>query len=50
MDEWDEAMQARNRERMIEVLGKVGLASQASSIVDNVLANPWRYKPLHQRR
>jgi len=50
MGEWDAAMQARNRERMIEVLSKVGLASQAESIADTVLANPWRYKPLHKSR
>ena len=49
MDEWDAAMQARNRERMIEVLGKVGLASQAASIADTVLANPGRYKVLYKR-
>ena len=44
MEEWDAAMQSRDRERMIEILSKVGLASQAVSIADTVLANPWRYK------
>jgi hypothetical protein len=43
MPEWDAAAVSRDRKRMVEVLGKVGLASQADQIADTVLANPKRY-------
>lgn len=43
MDAWDTAAISRDRDRMIELLGQVELASQAEKIVDSVLANPKRY-------
>jgi len=43
MPEWDAAAKARDRSRMVEILGKVGLSSQAEHIADAVLANPRRY-------
>lgn len=43
MPEWDAAAVSRDRKRMVEILGKVGLASQAYQIADALLANPKRY-------
>jgi hypothetical protein len=43
LSEWNVAACSRNRERMIELLGKVNLADQAESITDTVLANPQKY-------
>jgi hypothetical protein len=43
MPEWDDAAYSRNREKMIEILGRVGLAGQADNIAENVLADPKRY-------
>jgi hypothetical protein len=43
LDAWDAAVHARDRDRMIEVLCQVDLASQAESISDLVLLNPGRY-------
>jgi hypothetical protein len=43
ISEWDAAAKSRDRSRMIEILGKVGLASQADNIADTVLANPRCY-------
>jgi len=41
--EWSAAARSRNRERMIELLGKVDLADQAEWIVDTTLSNPAKY-------
>jgi hypothetical protein len=41
--EWEAAARSRNRERMIELLSKVGLGDQAEQIADTVLSNPRRY-------
>lgn len=41
--EWDSAAQSRDRERMVAILGRVGLANQADQIAESVLANPKRY-------
>lgn len=43
MPEWDAAAQSRNRERMVEILSRVGLGSQANDIAGTVLADPKRY-------
>jgi len=43
LPDWDAAAASRNRKRMVEILGKVGLASQGDQIADAVLANPKRY-------
>jgi hypothetical protein len=43
MPEWDAAAQSRNRERMVEILSRVGLGSQANEIAGAVLADPKRY-------
>jgi hypothetical protein len=43
MPERDAAAISRDRKRMVEILGEVGLASQADQIADAVLANPKRY-------
>jgi hypothetical protein len=43
MTEFHAAAASRDRERMISVLGKVGLASQAAQIADAISANPKRY-------
>lgn len=43
LSEWNAAARSRNRERMIELLGRVDLADQAESITDTVLANPKKY-------
>lgn len=42
-DAWASATFARNRDRMIVVLGKVELGDQANAIADTVLANPERF-------
>jgi hypothetical protein len=42
MSEWDTAAHSRNRERIVEILCKVGLGSQADQIAETVLANPKR--------
>ncbi|MBZ5591658.1 MAG: hypothetical protein LAP39_05445 [Acidobacteriia bacterium] len=44
LTEWDMAVKARNRERMIQLLAQVDLSEQAASIADSVLANPKRYR------
>ncbi len=43
LSEWTAAARARNRERMIELIGKVDLGDQAESITDTVLSNPGKY-------
>ena len=43
MDAWDAAVISRDRDRMIELLGRIELASEAEWIVDTTLANPKRY-------
>jgi hypothetical protein len=43
LNDWDAAATSRNRERMIELLGRVELADQAEQIVNTVLANPGLY-------
>ena len=43
MPEWDAAARSRNRERMIELLGKVDLGDQAEWIADTILSNPAKY-------
>ena len=43
LPDWDVAVVSRNRKRMVEILGKVGLASDGDQIADAVLANPQRY-------
>ena len=40
MEEWDRATASRNRDRMIELLGKVELSDQAEHIADSVLTDP----------
>jgi hypothetical protein len=43
LHEWDAAVQARDRNRMIELLRKVDLPNDAEPISDKVLANPRFY-------
>jgi hypothetical protein len=43
LSEWNAAARSRNRERMIELLGKVDLGDQAEWIADTVLSNPGKY-------
>jgi hypothetical protein len=43
LSEWTAAARSRNRERMIELLGKVDLGGQAESITDAFLSNPGKY-------
>ena len=43
ISDWDNAVQSRNRERMIELLGKVDLSLHAEKISDAILANPQFY-------
>jgi hypothetical protein len=43
METFDQAARMRDRDRMIEVLGKVELADQADKIADGILADPKRY-------
>lgn len=43
MPEWDAAAYSRNRERMVEILCRVGLGIQADNIAGAVLADPKRY-------
>jgi hypothetical protein len=43
LSEWDGAKRSRNRERMIELLGKVDLGDQAEWIADTILSNPRKY-------
>lgn len=43
LSEWTAAARSRDRERMIDLLGKVDLADQAESITDTVLSNPGKY-------
>jgi hypothetical protein len=43
IEEWDEAARNRDRAKMIELLSRVDLASQAESIADTVLADPSKY-------
>jgi hypothetical protein len=40
IEEWDEAARNRDRAKMIELLSRVDLASQAEWIADTVLADP----------
>jgi hypothetical protein len=40
LSEWNSAASSRDRERMIELLGKVDLGDQAEWISDTVLSNP----------
>lgn len=39
LEAWDLALERRDRNEMIAVLGQVDLAEQAASIVDQVLKN-----------
>lgn len=41
--EWDAAVRASNRERMLDLLGKVGLEDQAEWITDTILSNSHNY-------
>jgi hypothetical protein len=43
LSEWSAAARSRNRDRMIELLGKVDLGDQAEWIADKVLSNPEKY-------
>ena len=44
LPEWDAAVKSRNRERMMQLLGEVGLSEdEAALAADAVLANPKRY-------
>jgi hypothetical protein len=43
LPEWDAAARSRNRERMIDLLGKVDLANQAEWIADTILSKPGKY-------
>jgi hypothetical protein len=43
LTEWTAAASSRNRQRMIELLGKVDLGDQAESTTDAVLSNPGKY-------
>lgn len=43
MPEWDAAARSRNREKMVEILCRIGLGSQADEITGAVLADPKRY-------
>ncbi len=43
LSEWSAAARSRNRERMIELLGKVDLGDPAESIANTVLSNPEKY-------
>ena len=43
LPEWDAAARSRNRDRMIELLGRVDLGDQAEWIADTVLSNPGKY-------
>ena len=43
LSEWNAATSSRDRERMIELLGKVDLGDQAEWIADTVLSNPEKY-------
>ena len=43
LSDWKVAASSRNRDRMIELLGKVDLGEQAEWIADTVLANPGKY-------
>ena len=43
LPEWQSAARSRNRERMIELLGKVDLGDQAEWITNTVLSNPGKY-------
>jgi hypothetical protein len=43
LDAFDAAARARDRARMIEILGRVELGDQADWIADTILADPQRY-------
>ena len=44
IEEWDRAVNARNRDAMIEILEKVELPNAESArISDTILANPAKY-------
>jgi hypothetical protein len=44
IDQWDDAVRRRDRERMVAVLGSVAMTpEQAAQTADAVLANPQRY-------
>jgi len=44
IDEWDKAFRARNRARMIAILGQVEIAEEGrTELVDTLLADPARY-------
>jgi hypothetical protein len=40
MADWEKAALARDRDRMVEILSKVGLAGQATTISEKILATP----------
>jgi hypothetical protein len=40
LSEWNAAARSHNRDRMIELLGKVDLEDQAEWIADTILSNP----------
>jgi len=43
IEDFDKAAMSRDRNRMIELLGKVELADEAESITNTILAEPKRY-------
>jgi hypothetical protein len=43
LSEWDKAVYASNRLKMIEILTDLDLGSQAESVVDQILSNPEFY-------
>jgi hypothetical protein len=43
LEDWDVAVRDRDRTKMIELLSRVDLASQAEWITDIVLADPSKY-------
>jgi hypothetical protein len=43
LEDWEVAVRARDRTKMMELLSRVDLASQAEWIADIVLADPSKY-------
>lgn len=43
LNEWDRAVKARDKSRMMDILGQVELADEAEDTTDNLLANPAKY-------
>jgi hypothetical protein len=41
--EWDEAVKAGNRERMIQILELLDLKGEAEALADQILSNPKLY-------